>query len=127
MVDGLTEVVPEDVETVRRIFQLYLEGYGEQAITNIPFKECVPSCLGGIDDPRHASQRKVCRRPAASKNYITDHIPESVVSIDEDAFACCSSLMQIAIRGNVTELGEGASYGCSSQTTVLSGPLSSGE
>ena len=46
-VDGLVEVVPEEVGTVRRIFQLYLEGYGKQAIANILFKEGVPSCLGG--------------------------------------------------------------------------------
>ena len=31
-VDGLVEVVPEEAETVRRIFQLYLEGYGNRML-----------------------------------------------------------------------------------------------
>ena len=46
-VDGLVEMIPEEAELVRRIFQLYLEGYGQQAIANILFEEDAPTCLGG--------------------------------------------------------------------------------
>lgn len=34
-VNGLVEVVPEQVDVVKRIFSMFLEGYGRQAIANI--------------------------------------------------------------------------------------------
>ena len=77
-VDGLVEVVPEEVGTVRRIFQLYLEGYGKQAIANILFKEGVPSCLGGewvattIQSMLH--NEKYVGDLLLQKNFIADHI-----------------------------------------------------
>jgi len=80
-VDGLVEVVPEEVETVRRIFQLYLEGYGKQAIANILFEEGVPSCLGGewaastIQSMLH--NEKYAGDLLLQKNYITDHITKA--------------------------------------------------
>lgn len=46
-VDGLVEMIPEEAELVKRIFQLYLEGYGQQAIANILFEENAPTCMGG--------------------------------------------------------------------------------
>lgn len=47
-VNGLVEVVPEQVEVVRRIFALFLDGYGKQGIANLLNEEGIPSLLGGI-------------------------------------------------------------------------------
>lgn len=69
-VDGLVEMIPEEAELVRRVFQLYLEGYGQQAIANILFEEGAPTCLGGDgqhNDQKHASQREICRRSSSAK------------------------------------------------------------
>ena len=77
-VDGLVEVVPEEVGTVRRIFQLYLEGYGKQAIANILFEEGVPSCLGGewvaTTIQNILQNEKYIGDLLLQKNFITDHI-----------------------------------------------------
>ena len=77
-VDGLVEVVPEEVGTVRRIFQLYLEGYGKQAIANILFKEGVPSCLGGewvaTTIQNILQNEKYIGDLLLQKNFIADHI-----------------------------------------------------
>ena len=77
-VDGLVEVVTEEVGTVRRIFQLYLEGYGKQAIANILFEEGVPSCLGGewvaTTIQNILQNEKYIGDLLLQKNFITDHI-----------------------------------------------------
>lgn len=46
-VNGLVEMVPEETELVKRIFQLYLEGHGPQSIANILWEEKAPTCRGG--------------------------------------------------------------------------------
>lgn len=80
-VDGLVEVVPEEVELVRRIFRLYLEGYGKQAIANILFEEGVPSCLGGEWSATtvHSilQNEKYIGDLLLQKTYITDHITKA--------------------------------------------------
>ena len=77
-VDGLVEVVPEEVGTVRRIFQLYLEGYGKQAIANILHEEGVPSCLGGewvaTTIQNILQNEKYIGDLLLQKNFIADHI-----------------------------------------------------
>lgn len=77
-VDGLVEMVPEEAETVRRIFQLYLEGYGKQAIANILFEEGVPSCLGGewvaTTIQNMLQNEKYVGDLLLQKNFISDHI-----------------------------------------------------
>ena len=77
-VDGLVEVVPEEVGTVRRIFQLYLEGYGKQAIANILNEEGVPSCLGGewvaTTIQNILQNEKYIGDLLLQKNFIADHI-----------------------------------------------------
>ena len=40
--DGLIQLVPDEQEIVQRIFQMYLDGYGKQAIANMLFEEGVP-------------------------------------------------------------------------------------
>ena len=80
-VDGLVEVVPEEVELVRRIFRLYLEGYGKQAIANILFEEGVPSCLGGEWSATtvHSilQNEKYIGDLLLQKTFITDHITKA--------------------------------------------------
>ena len=77
-VDGLVELVPEEAEIVRRIFRLYLEGYGKQAIANILFEEGVPSCLGG--EWSTTTIQSILRNEKyigdllLQKTYITDHV-----------------------------------------------------
>ena len=77
-VDGLVEVVPEEVGTVRRIFQLYLEGYGKQAIANTLNEEGVPSCLGGewvaTTIQNMLQNEKYVGDLLLQKNFISDHI-----------------------------------------------------
>lgn len=81
-VDGLVEVVPEEVELVRRIFRLYLEGYGKQAIANILFEEGVPSCLGGEWSATtvHSilQNEKYIGDLLLQKTYVTNHLTKIV-------------------------------------------------
>ena len=45
-------------------------------------------------------------------------IPNSVTSIDRNAFSSCSGLTSVTIPDNVTSIGYGAFYNCSSLTSV---------
>lgn len=80
-VDGLVEVIPEEAELVRRIFRLYLEGYGKQAIANILFEEGAPSCLGGEWSATTVASilqnEKYIGDLLLQKTYITDHITKA--------------------------------------------------
>ena len=81
-VDGLVEMIPEEAELVRRIFQLYLEGYGQQAIANILFEEDAPTCLGG--EWFSTTIRSMLRNEKYAgdlllqKSFVTDHITKEV-------------------------------------------------
>ena len=46
-------------------------------------------------------------------------IPDSVMSIDEEAFMWCSSLTSVTIPDSVTSIGNGAFSGCSSLKNVV--------
>lgn len=46
-INGLVQEIPEESDLVRRIYELYLEGYGKQGIANILFEENVACRLGG--------------------------------------------------------------------------------
>ena len=46
-------------------------------------------------------------------------LPESLVLIGDNAFACCSSLEEVTIPSNVLEIGEIAFYGCTKLKRVF--------
>ena len=48
-------------------------------------------------------------------------IPNSVTSIGDGAFECCSALTSVTIPNSVTSIGQGAFYKCSSLTSVTIG------
>lgn len=81
-VDGLVKMIPEEAELVKRIFQLYLEGYGQQAIANILFEEDAPTCLGG--EWFSTTIRSMLRNEKYAgdlllqKSFVTDHITKEV-------------------------------------------------
>ncbi len=81
-VDGLVEIVPEEVELVQRIFQLYLEGYGKQAIANILFEEGVPTRLGGEWVNATIGSMLVNEKYAGDlllqKTFVEDHITKNL-------------------------------------------------
>ena len=52
---------------------------------------------------------------------ITVTIPNSVTSIGDFAFYCCSSLSSVTIPNSVTSIGDDAFYGCSGLTSVTIG------
>lgn len=45
-------------------------------------------------------------------------IPDSVISIGEEAFFCCSNLTSVTFGSNVTTIGFGAFYGCSTLLSI---------
>ena len=77
-VDGLVETVPEEAEAVQRIFRLYLEGFGKQAIANILKEERVPTCLGGEWAPTTIGSilknEKYAGDLLLQKSFVEDHI-----------------------------------------------------
>lgn len=77
-VDGLVETVQEETEIVQRIFQMYLEGYGKQAIANMLKEEHVPTCLGGEWAPTTIGSilknEKYAGDLLLQKSFIEDHI-----------------------------------------------------
>lgn len=81
-VNGLVELVPEQAELVKRIYQLYLDGYGAQGIANILFEENAPTCLGG--EWSAATVQSILRNEKyvgdllLQKTYVTNHLTKIV-------------------------------------------------
>lgn len=78
LVDGEITVVPEEAEVVQRIFGLYLEGYGKQAICNILNEEGIPSFRGQewsiIVIRRILEYEKYCGDLILQKYFVSDHL-----------------------------------------------------
>lgn len=78
---GMIQPVPEEKEIVQRIFQMYLDGHGKQAIANILFEEGAPSCLGGEWSATTVlsilQNEKYIGDLLLQKTYITDHITKA--------------------------------------------------
>jgi len=76
--DGLIQLVPDEQEIVQRIFQMYLDGYGKQAIANTLFEEGVPTCLGGEWSATTVGSilrnEKYAGDLLLQKTYVADHI-----------------------------------------------------
>ena len=81
--DGEITVVPEEMGTVRRIFELYLEGKGTQSIANTLNAEGRTTLTGGIWYPSTVSNiltnEKYCGDLLLQKSYVLDHISKRSV------------------------------------------------
>ena len=81
-VDGLVELVPEQADLIKHIFELYLEGHGQQGIANILREENAPTCLGG--EWFSTTVRSIIRNEKyvgdllLQKSFVEDHITKSV-------------------------------------------------
>lgn len=78
MVNGELIVVPEEVATVKRIFDMYLAGYGIQTIANTLTAEGYPTVFGGDWHPYKVGaildNEKYCGDLILQKTYRNNHI-----------------------------------------------------
>lgn len=83
LVDGQITVVPDEMETVKNIFDLYLQGKGTQSIANILNAEGRTTVTGGIWYARTVSNtlshEKYCGDPLLQKTYVPDHISKRII------------------------------------------------
>jgi hypothetical protein len=64
------------------------------------------------------SSIKIIRGLSGSKNLVKITIPESITSIDNDAFGFCTNLASITIPNSVTSIGEMAFICCKSLASI---------
>ena len=84
LVDGQITVVPEEMETVQRIFDLYLEGKGTQSIANTLNAEGRTTVTGGIwycsTVSKILGHEKYCGDLLLQKTYVPDHISKRSIT-----------------------------------------------
>lgn len=82
LLNGEFTIVPEEAETVRYIFNLYLQGYGVQTISNILEAENRSTVNGGRWDPKEIANildnEKYCGDLLLQKTYISDFLSKKV-------------------------------------------------
>lgn len=114
LVDGEITIVPEEAETVRRIFELYHQGYGMQKIANIINEEghrTVKGCEWRCSKVRSVLQNeKYTGDLLLQKCFVRDHVSKACVPnrgelpqyyveedheaiIDKDVFGSVQTLM----------------------------------
>lgn len=78
LIDGEITIIPEEAKTVRRIFDLYLKGYGKQKIANILNEEGLVTVNGGTWHPepivKILTNEKYSGDLLLQKVYRPDHI-----------------------------------------------------
>lgn len=78
LIDGEITLIPEEAETVRRIFDLYLKGYGKQKIANILNEEGLVTVNGGTWHPepivKILTNEKYSGDLLLQKVYRPDHV-----------------------------------------------------
>lgn len=78
VVNGELIIVPEEVATVKRIFDMYLAGYGIQTIANTLDAENYPTVFGGEWHPHEVGaildNEKYCGDLILQKTYRNNHI-----------------------------------------------------
>lgn len=83
LVDGEITIVPKEAETVRRIFELYLQGYGMQKIANIINEEGHCTVKGSewrCSKVRSVLQNeKYCGDLLLQKCFVRDHVSKACV------------------------------------------------
>ncbi len=83
LVDGRITVVPEEAETVRRIFDLYLLGYGSQRIANTLNEEGFRTVNGNEWHPSGIAtildNEKYCGDLLLQKVFVPDHLSKEKV------------------------------------------------
>ena len=72
-----------------------------------------------IDGNLYSKDGKTLIQYAIGKTATSFDIPNSVTSIGDDAFECCTSLTSIVIPNSVTSIGDWAFSGCSSLTNIV--------
>lgn len=83
LLNGEFTIVPEEAETVRYIFNLYLQGYGVQTISNILEAENRSTVNGGRWDPKEIANildnEKYCGDLLLQKTFVQDHISKKTI------------------------------------------------
>ena len=83
LVDGQISAVPEEAETVRRIFELYLQGIGTQKISNILNEEGITTVNGSLWAPFTVAKilynEKYCGDLLLQKSFVPDHLKKASV------------------------------------------------
>ena len=74
-----------------------------------------------IDGNLYTADEKILIQYAIGKTSTEFSIPDSVTSIGEYAFWCCSSLTSVIIPDSVTSIGDWAFYDCYALTSVVIG------
>ena len=83
LIDGEFTIIPEEAETVRRIFNLYLQGYGIQTISNMLEAENRATVCGGVWLPNKVAEildnEKYCGDLLLQKTIVQNHIDKKTI------------------------------------------------
>ena len=83
LIDGEFTIIPEEAETVRRIFNLYLQGYGIQTISNMLESENRATVCGGVWLPNKVAEildnEKYCGDLLLQKTFVQNHIDKKTI------------------------------------------------
>ena len=137
LVNGEITVVPEEAETVRHIFDLYLKGYGKQKIANILNEEGLMTVNGGTWHPepivKILTNEKYCGDLLLQKYVRNDHVnkvdrrndgqlPSYLIEDDHEA------IIDRAVFQQVQEMHEGRAVrkGMKQDRTLFAGMLRCG-
>ncbi len=112
-------VLPDDINDISYSIYKYAF-YNCDNLTSITVTED-NAYYTSIDGNLYNKDKTTLIQYAIGKKDSTFTIPNSIQSISEYAFACCTNLTSIIIPDSVQEIGENAFYNCTNLTNVVVG------